>query len=144
MAQGDLLGAQLLLDSGVPLVRLPCAGVVTHLHSTIPEIDAFVKGQGAIGDFLAARFREYCPPGQEVGWSKEIWDMAAVAWVLNERWVPTVLEPSPLLTNDFTWSRDPSRHMSRTATAGLQRDGILRDFFSKLAAAAAAAAAAKL
>jgi purine nucleosidase len=48
--QGDLKAAQLVMDCGVPLVRLPCAGVVTHLHSTIPEIDTYVKGKGAIGD----------------------------------------------------------------------------------------------
>jgi hypothetical protein len=65
--QGDLVGAQLVMDCGVPLVRLPCAGVVTHLHSTIPEIDAYVKGRGAIGNFLAMRFREYAPAGYEVG-----------------------------------------------------------------------------
>lgn len=104
--QGDIKAAQLVMDCGVPLVRLPCAGVVTHLHSTIPEIDTYVKGKGAIGgastvtfspctlrllisfpedsvwtgvDFLAMRFREYAPPGSEMGYSKVIWDMAAVA-----------------------------------------------------------------
>lgn len=112
--QGDIKAAQLVMDCGVPLVRLPCAGVVTHLHSTIPEIDTYVKGRGAIGgalssdestqsradvhllahtyphlvflklagmaaDFLAMRFREYAPLGSEMGYSKVIWDMAAVA-----------------------------------------------------------------
>jgi hypothetical protein len=31
-----------------------------------------------------------------------IWDMAAVAWVLEPRWVPSVLEATPILTNDYT------------------------------------------
>jgi purine nucleosidase len=132
--QGDLLAAQLVLDCGVPVVRLPCAGVVTHLTSTIPEIDTFVKGRGAIGDFLAQRFSDYSAGKDAVGYSKEIWDMAAVAWVLDPSWVPTVLEPAPYLTSDYTFSWDPARHLSRTATAGIQRDGIFRDFFHKLEA----------
>ena len=131
--QGDLKAAQLVMDCGVPLVRLPCAGVVTHLHSSIPEIDTYVKGKGAIGDFLAMRFREYAGGEEnEMGWTKQIWDMAAVAWVIDDSWIPTVLEATPLLTNDYTWSFDGGRHLNRTSTAAMNRDGIMRDFFVKL------------
>ena len=131
--QGDLKAAQLVMDCGVPLVRLPCAGVVTHLHSSIPEIDTYVKGKGAIGDFLAMRFREYAGgEANEMGWTKQIWDMAAVAWVIDDSWIPTVLEATPLLTNDYTWSFDGGRHLNRTSTAAMNRDGIMRDFFVKL------------
>ena len=131
--QGDLKAAQLVMDCGVPLVRLPCAGVVTHLHSSIPEIDTYVKGKGAIGDFLAMRFREYAGGEENVmGWTKQIWDMAAVAWVIDDSWIPTVLEATPLLTNDYTWSFDGGRHLNRTSTAAMNRDGIMRDFFVKL------------
>lgn len=119
-------------DCGVPLVRVPARGVSDHLRCTIPEIDAFVKGRGAIGDFLAERFREYLGEKDPVGYSKVIWDMAPVAWVLNHAWVPTILEASPVLTNDYTWSFDAHRHLSRTATADIKRDDIFRDFFHKL------------
>ena len=37
--------------------------------------------------------------------------MAAVAWVIDDSWIPTVLEATPLLTNDYTWSFDGGRHL---------------------------------
>ena len=79
------------------------------------------------------RFREYAGgEANEMGWTKQIWDMAAVAWVIDDSWIPTVLEATPLLTNDYTWSFDGGRHLNRTSTAAMNRDGIMRDFFVKL------------
>ena len=51
--QQDILAAKLLFDCGVPLVQIPCSGVTTHLRTTVPEIDRYVVGRGAIGDYLA-------------------------------------------------------------------------------------------
>ena len=52
--------------------------------------------------------------------------------MIDASWVPTVLEATPMVTNDYTWSFDPHRHLNRTSTAAMDRDGILRDFFVKL------------
>lgn len=125
----DIPGAQHLLDCGVPLVLVPCMGVASHLHSTVPEIEAHVQPHGRIGAFLAQRFKEYST--DHVGFSKEIWDMAPVGWLLSPDWVPSTIIPAPILTSEGTWSHDPSRHPIRCAT-GLDRDAILKDFFGKL------------
>lgn len=125
----DVGGAQIVFDSGVPLVNLPCKGVVSHLHSTVPEIERYVEPAGEIGRFLAMRFKEYSKDHR--GWSKEIWDMAAVAWLLDPDWTPSVLVPTPILTSDITYSIDRARHPMRYAYH-VDRDAILRDFFAKL------------
>lgn len=125
----DIPGAQHLLDCGVPLVLVPCMGVTSHLHSTVPEIEAHVKPHGRIGAFLAERFMEYS--ADHLGFSKEIWDMAPVGWLLSPDWVPSTLIPAPILTTECTWSHDPARHLIRCATM-VDRDAILRDFFVKL------------
>jgi hypothetical protein len=122
-------GAQVLLDSGAPLVLVPCMGVTSHLHSTVPEIERHVEPHGEIGKFLAARFKEYSD--DHVGWSKEIWDMAPVGWLINPDWAPTVLVPTPILTDQTTWSVDRTRPPMRYATM-VKRDSILKDFFSKV------------
>lgn len=88
----DVGGAQVLFDSGVPLVIVPCMGIVSHLHSTVPEIEAHIEPYGEIGRFLAMRFKEY--ETDHVGWSKEIWDMAPVGWLLDPDWTPSVLVPN--------------------------------------------------
>lgn len=125
----DVGGAQILFDCGVALVMVPCAGVTSHLHSTVPEIEKYIEPHGAIGEFLAMRFKEYSDDHK--GWSKEIWDMAAVAWALNDEWAPSDLISSPILTDNMTWSVDHRRHSIRYITA-INRDAILKDFIIKL------------
>ena len=133
--QGDLTAAQVVFDCGVPLVRLPCMGVVSHLHCSVPEIDTYVAPCGAIGKFLASRFREYpAERGQSaLGYSKQIWDMAAIAWCINPSWCPTVLAPTPIITDSYTWSFNNHRHLHRVATASISRDPIMSDLFENLA-----------
>jgi hypothetical protein len=77
------------------------------------------------------RFKEYSD--DHIGWSKEIWDMAPVGWLLNPDWAPSVIIPSPILTDQITWSIDRARHPIRYVTF-IDRDSILKDFFLKLAA----------
>lgn len=130
----DVGGAQVLFDSGVPLVLVPCMGVTSHLHSTVPEIERYIEPCGEIGKFLAMRFKEYAD--DHLGWSKEIWDMAAVAWLLDDRWTPSVLAPTPILTTEITYSADRARHLMRYVTY-VDRNPILKDFVVKLQAATA-------
>lgn len=126
----DVGGAQVVLDSGVPLVLVPCMGVTSHLHSTVPEIERYVEPHGEIGRFLSMRFKEYSD--DHVGWAKEIWDMAAVAYVLDDGWTPSVLVPTPILSDNVTYSVDRSRHLMRYVTH-VKRNPILRDFIARLA-----------
>jgi hypothetical protein len=128
----DVGGVQVVFDSGVPLVNLPCMGVVSHLTSTVPEIERYVEPQGEIGRFLAMRFKEYAADGDTVGWSKEIWDMAPVGWLLDEDWAPSVLVPTPIMTDQVTYSFDRSRHLMRYVSY-VRRDAMLKDLFAKLA-----------
>ncbi|TPQ34204.1 nucleoside hydrolase [Bradyrhizobium guangdongense] len=130
----DVGGAQVLLDSGVPLVLVPCKGVTSHLHATVPEIERYVEPHGDIGAFLAMRFKEYS--SDHLGWAKEIWDMAPVGWLLNPEWAPSVIIPAPVLTDQMTWSTDRRRHAIRYVTY-VNRNPILKDFFVKLKAFAA-------
>jgi len=125
----DVGGAQVLLDSGVPLVLVPCRGVTSRLHSTVPEIERYVEPHGSIGAFLAMRFKEYS--SDHLGWAKEIWDMAPVGWLLNPMWAPSVIIPAPVLNEQMTWSVDRRRHPIRYVTY-VDRNPILKDFFVKL------------
>jgi len=125
----DLPASRTIFDSGVPLVQLPCTPVVTHFTTTVPEMEAHVGGHGAIGDYLLTIFKDYRE--DHFAWSKVLWDMTAVAWVINNKWLPSVLVHSPIVTNDYTYSFDDSRHLIRVVYH-LDRDPIFRDFFTKL------------
>jgi inosine-uridine nucleoside N-ribohydrolase len=127
----DVGSVQVVYDSGVPMVLVPCMGVVSHLHSTIPEIEDRVAPYGEIGRFLAERFKQYNVDNAS-GWSKEVWDMAPVGWLLDPDWAPSVLVPTPIMTTDTTYSFDRSRHLLRYVTF-VRRDPIFQDLFAKLA-----------
>ena len=125
----DVRAGQVVLNSGVPLVIMPCQPVVSHFHTTIPELEYYLKGKNKLSDYLLSSTIEYS--GGHDTWSKVIWDVTAVAWLVNPSWIPTNLEHSPILTDQITYSVDHSRHFIRMAST-LNRDAIFRDLFSKL------------
>ena len=127
--QGDLVAAQVVFDSGVPFVQIPCHPVASHLQTTLTELEHYVKGRGTIGDYLVEIFAAYAE--NNFAASKVIWDMSAVAWLLDASWVPTDVVHSPVLTDQKTWSHDPSRHFMRVART-VRRDAIFGDLFKKL------------
>ncbi len=135
--QQDLVASQVMFDCGVPLMMIPCNGVASHLLTTWAEIERYVKGRGVIGDYLAQIFDEYQPSGvragEKIGWSKVIWDISGVAWLINGGWAPGDVVNSPILTDQYTWSFDKRRHWVRFANQ-VHRDPIFRDLFGKLAA----------
>ena len=58
--------------------------------------------------------------------------MTAVAWVINPDWLPSNLVHTPIVTDQYTFSSDASRHFMRSVYF-VRRDPIFRDFFEKLA-----------
>lgn len=127
----DVKAAQIVFDSGVSLVHVPCKNVAEHLRTTVPEMARYVRDHGKIGKYLYGIFSNYYP--DHCGWSKPVWDIAPVAFLVNSDWVPVSLVPSPVLTDRQTWEEDCSRHMIWEAIE-LDRDAIFRDLFDKLAA----------
>jgi purine nucleosidase len=125
----DILAARIVFDSGVPLVRLPCRPIVSHLHTTVPELSYYLKGKSEISDYLLNIVVDYSQ-GREA-YSKVIWDISAIAWLINPQWIPTNLVHSPIMTDQITFSFDQSRHLIREAES-LNRDKIFADLFEKL------------
>jgi len=126
----DVKAAQVVFYSGVPMVVMPCTPVVSHFHTTIPEMELYLKGKNKLSDYLLNTTIEYS--GGRDTWSKVIWDVTAVAWLVNPSWMPTNLVHSPILTDQVTYSFDTSRHFIRMATS-VNRDAIFRDLFRKIA-----------
>ncbi len=125
----DVHAARVLFDSGVPLVTMPCMGVVSHLSTTKAEIDAHLRGQGPIGDYLADTY-ETCSK-DHYAYSRVIWDISTIAYLLDERLVPVNVVHSPVLNDGGTWSVDARRHLIKTAYY-VNRDGIFRDLFTRV------------
>ena len=125
----DVPAAQVILDSGVPFVQIPCAGVASHLLTTISEMETYVRPQGDIGQFLFEMFETYRK--DQYARSKEIWDISGTAYLIDPSWVPSHIVSSPILTDRVTWSTDESRHSVRIAHS-VKRDPIFGDLFRKM------------
>lgn len=128
----DVSASRVLFDSGVPLVQIPCVLVAEMLRTTISELQAYLKGKSAISDYLCEIVEQYSD--DHFAWSKVIWDIAAPAWIINSKWLSSSITHSPILTDQHTYSFDNTRHFMRVVTH-IDRDGIYRDLFTKLAKA---------
>ena len=134
----DLHASRVLLDSGVPLVYLPGYHVGAQLRFSLPEMERYVQGRGAIGNYLHQLYTDnplwpMLGTGLVEPYSWVIWDIITVAWLLQADWVPSGLVRTPRLGDDKRWISDPSRHLMREGYA-VDRDAIFADFVGKLPA----------
>ena len=122
--------------AGVPQVYLPGFHVGAQLRLSLPEMERWVKGRGAIGDHLFELYT-HNPLWALQGISSfeahswVIWDLINIAWLIEPAWVPSEIVRTPWLMPDKRWRADASRHPMREAH-GVQRDAIFLDFFRKL------------
>lgn len=80
----DVSAARVVFGCGCPLVVLPCIPVISNLITTEPELRAWLSGKSAVADYLVENTvsaAEQYAKGKV--WGRVIWDVSAVAWVLN-------------------------------------------------------------
>ena len=129
----DVHASRTVLDCGVPLVLIPCMGVASNLRTTLSEVRDYVRPSGAIGAYLYDTYEK--SRDDHFAYSRVIWDIAVIAWLLKPDRVPSHLIQSPILSEDYRWSLDLSRHLIRYVRY-IDRDAVFQDLFSKLANAA--------
>ncbi len=125
----DIKASQVLFDSGVPLIQLPTEPVTSHLLTTLPEIEHYLQGQNAIGNYLTEIYTNYY--SDHFGKSKVIWDISAIGYLINPDWFMTSLVHSPILTDKITYSIDRNRHFIKVVDF-LFRDKLFGDLFNKI------------
>ena len=133
MAQ-DIAAARVVLRSGVPFVQLPCQGVVSGFYVSKPELEYWLVGKSPIADYLAnntIRAAESYAAG--LVWSRIIWDVTAVAWLLNdgERFLMSRIVKAPIPNYDKKYEEDPQGYPQRYVYY-IHRDNLMRDLFAKL------------
>ena len=65
-------------------------------------------------------------------WTRVIWDVTAVAWLLDGDFMADTLVHSPIPQYDHTWTPSSTRHFIRYVYA-IHRDRLLADLVHKLA-----------
>ncbi len=126
---GDIVASRVVFDCGVPFIQMPCMGVAQLLLATVPELEAYIKGYNPTCDALVELFAAYSD--DHFGWAKEIWDVSVIGMLINPEWTVSAIVPSPILSMEGNYSRDPARHFMREVT-GLNRNAMFKDMFTKL------------
>lgn len=130
----DIAAARVVLDSGVPLVLLPCFGVVDRFTISKPELEYWLVGKNPLADYLA-RFTISCAEEYAYGrpWTRVIWDVTAVAWLLNDgkRFMDEALKNAPIPEYDGRYATGDDRHLVKYVTR-IKRDELMYDLIRKL------------
>ncbi len=131
----DVAAARVVFDSAAALVQLPCMGVVDHLTTTAPELNFWLRGKNALCDYLCDHTIEEAEAyAKGTPWSRVIWDVSAVAWLLDSdsTWIKDQVCPRPVPGYDHQYTYNDSRPLMRYVYA-VDRDAIFGDLFAHLA-----------
>ncbi|MBO4407182.1 MAG: nucleoside hydrolase [Clostridia bacterium] len=128
----DVPAAQVVLGCGMPVVLLPCMGVVSSFISTRYELEHFLLGKNPLADYLCRNTVEYTEKRSPLlCWGKQIWDVAAIGWLAGEGFMRTRLVPAPIPEPDGHWAFDETRPLIRVVSY-VDRDRLFADLVEKI------------
>ena len=128
----DVAAGRIVFGCGAALVQLPCAGVVSGFTVSEPEFKDYFLGKNELCDYLAHyAIEEGRRWAQAETWSRVIWDVTAVAWLLDGEFMDDTLLHSPIPQYDDTWTPSNTRHFMRYVY-NIHRDVLLKDLVQKL------------
>lgn len=127
----DRHATNVLFDSGVPLVYQPGYQVAEVLGFSLPDSERWVKGRGPLGDLLHEIYVDNPIDRQvdRVGRSWVMWDIIAIAWLIDPSWAPTFDTQRARVTDHHTWEPAPG---TMAETFRVRRNDIFADFLAKL------------
>lgn len=130
----DVAAARVVYNSGVPLVILPCMGVVSAFATTGPELHAWLDNKNELCDYLV-RHTEEAANEYAKGrvWSRVIWDVTTIGWLLNSdgRFESDTLISTPIPQYDHHYSMDTRRPLCKYVYH-INRDALLSDMFARI------------
>lgn len=132
----DIKAVQTVFESQVKLVVIPCRNVASNLSTTIYELEHYLKEDNELNQYLLEIF-ESCKksfiksPEDEIGSSKTLWDLSAVAYAINKDWFRCELISCPRVLDSGLYEQTVDRH-SVIFVNDLFRNKIYQDFFVKM------------
>ncbi len=132
--QQDNAAARVVFGCGAPLVQLPCTGVVDSFRTSKPELEYWLVDKNPLADYLArntiAEAESYAKGN---AWTRVIWDVTAVAWLLNEdeRYMKSRIIHTPIPEYDNHYAYDDARPFMNYVFE-IDRDMLFTDLFKKL------------
>ena len=131
----DFAAARVVFGCGGAVVQLPCAGVVDRFLTTEGELTAWLKGKNPIADYLCQNtICEAESYAKGKAWSRVIWDVTAVAWLLNDngRFMASRIVKAPIPTDEGVYEFPKEDSPDLCYVHYVNRDALFTDLFVKL------------
>ena len=128
----DVSAARVVFGCGAPLVQLPCFGVVTNFTISGAELEKWLLGKNDICTYLAQNtIDEANEYANGKPWTRVIWDVTAVAWLIDGCFMDERIERSPVPTYDGNYAYEGNRHFYKYVY-NINRDSLCDHLFHKL------------
>ncbi len=126
----DIRAVKMIFESNVKLTVIPCKNVASNLITTIYELEHYMK-RTSINTFLLDNLIKCDKNIYEKGVRKVLWDLSAVAYIINESWFTGEEISCYNILDDGSYEVTQNNHKV-TFIKSLDRDKIFDNFFSKL------------
>ena len=130
----DIAAARVVMQSGAPFVQLPCAGVVDSFTISKPELEYWLMGKNELANYLATTTIEEAESyASNMPWTRVIWDVTAVAWLLNDgdRFMESKIIPTKIPDYERYYVSD-YEGCPMTYVYHIKRDALMKDLIEKL------------
>lgn len=130
----DDWAAQILFNSGVSLVHVPCWGLAEHFTISQAELERYLLGKNPLADYLAKTVIREVEGYTEVSrWTKTIWDVVAAAWLTDRtgEMVQSRLVSAPVPDPDGSYTLPQDRHLIRYVDK-VDRDLLMNSLFDAI------------
>ena len=125
----DIEAVRTVFNSKVKLNIIPCKTVAYSLMTSIYEVEHYLKGKNELCDYLCNEFHDDGKHG--IHTRRPIWDISAVAYLINRNWFETIEISCPEIMEDTSYKLTENNHKITMATF-LDSSKIYEDLFKKL------------
>lgn len=131
--RSDYAAARAVFKSGVPLIQVPCMGVAHNFTISRPDFEKWFLNKTPISHYLADNTIRDMGYDNDRPWGRVIWDVIAVAWLLNDndRFMKSRIIPTPIPTRDSQYAQNPDGLPMRYVYY-VERDSLLYDLIEKV------------
>lgn len=128
----DIKANQKVFESNVQLTVIPAKNVASELKTTIYEIEHYLTDKGVVGKYFINLVKnEGNGENLQFGKRKTIWDIAAVAYLINENWFELMEIPRPEISDNGEYILS-NRYAKAKFVKYLDADKIFADLFEKI------------
>ena len=130
----DIAASRVVMSSGMPFVQLPCCGVVSGFTVSKPELEYWLMDKNPLADYLARNtIQEAESYAHGRPWTRVIWDVTAVAWLVNDnnRFMLSRIINTSLSDYDGKYEQNADGAPMRYVYY-IHRDALMKDLFDKI------------